>query len=78
MNECEKILNQVCGDLSEDVNSELCDEIKSHLKECDQCRKEIESMRGTVALFQCLETRKVPIEMHQRLAKLLNVDLPLG
>ena len=78
MNECEKIINRVCGDLSENINSPLCQELKTHLEDCDQCRQQVESMRGTVSLFQCLETKKVPADIHQRLAKMLNVELPTG
>lgn len=78
MSDCKKIVERVCNDLAENINSPLCSELKVHLEECDQCRQQIETMRGTVGLFQCLEARKVPIEVHQRLAKLLNVELPLG
>ena len=78
MSDCDKIIDRACKDLAEDVNSPLCTELKTHLEECNQCREQIETMRGAVNLFQCLEARQVPIEVHQRLAKLLNVELPPG
>ena len=78
MSDCNKIIERVCGDLAEDINSPLCSELKAHLEECDQCMQKIETMRGAVNLFQCLEKRQVPVEIHERLAKLLNVELPQG
>ena len=71
---CEKLLKQVCDELSEDVNSEVCSELRQHLEECDDCRNQVESMRGTVNLFQCIQEKKVPRDIHERLLKLLNVD----
>lgn len=71
---CEKLLKQVCDDLAEEVNSELCTELKKHLENCEDCRNQVESMRGTVTLYQCLKEKKVPQDIHQRLLKLLNVQ----
>ena len=71
---CEKLIKQVCDDLSEDINSELCAQLKEHLDDCEDCRNQVESMKGTVNLFQCLKEKKVPQDMHDRLFKMLNVD----
>jgi len=71
---CEELLKQVCDDLAEDVNSELCDQLRDHLEDCADCRNQVESMRGTVTLFQCLKEKKVPQDVHDRLFRLLNVE----
>ena len=71
---CEKVLKQLCDDLAEDINSELCAKLQQHLKECEDCRVQVQSMRGMVKLFQCLKDKDVPPAIHQRLVKLLNVE----
>jgi hypothetical protein len=71
---CEKLLKQVCDDLAENINSELCAELKAHMEGCEDCRNQVESMRGTVNLFRCLEEKNVPRDIHERLLKMLNVE----
>ncbi len=71
---CEELLKRVCDDLSENINSNLCQQLRDHLDECDDCRNQVESMRETVALYQCLKDKKVPKDIHERLVKMLNVE----
>lgn len=71
---CEKLLKQVCDKLAEDINSELCEELRKHLETCPDCRNQVQSMRGTITLFRCLKEKKVPHDVHARLFKLLNVE----
>lgn len=71
---CEKVLQQLCDDLAEDINSELCAQLKQHLQDCEDCRMQLQSMRSVVKLFQCLKEKDVPPDIHQRLVKLLNVE----
>jgi len=71
--ECDKILEKLCDEISEDINSELCQQIKEHLKTCDKCRAELTSMRNAVNLFRCLDEKEVPSNIHKRLLTLLNL-----
>lgn len=71
---CAKLLKQVCDDLAENINSELCTQLREHLENCEDCRNQVKSMRGTVTLYQCLKEKKVPQDIHERLLKLLNVQ----
>jgi len=70
---CHKILQQICDDLSEDINSDVCDHIRRHLNSCPQCTEQLTSMRAVVQLYRCLGEREVPSSIHQRLVTLLNV-----
>jgi len=70
---CEKFLEQICTDLSENIDSKLCQQLREHLEECEVCRREVESLRDTVHVFQCLKEKAVPRDIHERLHKLLNV-----
>ena len=71
---CEKVLKQLCDELAEDIHSELCSELQKHLRECEDCCRQIQSMRNVVDLFRCLKERDVPADVHRRLLKLLNVE----
>jgi len=71
---CDKIVQRICDDLSNDINAELCEQIKDHVKECKDCRDQLDSMKGTVELFKCLKEKKVPQDVHNRLLTILNVD----
>jgi predicted anti-sigma-YlaC factor YlaD len=72
--ECDKILEQLCAELSEDIHSELCGEIRRHLDACSACREQLQSVRNTVALYRCLKEKNVPGAIHRRLMALLKVD----
>ena len=71
---CEELLKRVCDDLSENINSDLCQKLRDHLQDCDDCRNQVETMRETVSLYQCLKEKKVPRDIHERLLKMLNVE----
>ena len=71
---CEKFLQQICDELAEDINSELCEKLRNHLEVCQDCRNQVMSMRRTVNLFKCLKEKEVPRDIHERLFKLLNVE----
>ncbi|MBN2410825.1 hypothetical protein JXQ31_03970 [candidate division KSB1 bacterium] len=70
---CDEIFNRICDDLSEDINSQVCLEIKNHIKTCSKCRAQLMSMKNAVNLFKCLEDKVVPTHVHERLLKMLNV-----
>lgn len=70
---CDDMLNKLCDDLAENIDSELCQQVKEHLKECDECCREFHSVKDTVHLFQCLEKSNVPADIHERLLTVLNL-----
>ncbi|MBN1540728.1 zf-HC2 domain-containing protein [candidate division KSB1 bacterium] len=71
--DCNKIIDRICEDLSEDIDSELCQQLRTHLQECASCRTQVESMRLTVSLYRCLQQKDVPAAVHNRLLTLLNI-----
>jgi len=70
---CDKILQQICDELAEDINSDVCENIRQHLASCPQCRQQLSSMRAVVQMYRCLHDQEVPSAIHQRLLTLLNV-----
>ncbi|RPH95197.1 MAG: hypothetical protein EHM72_15140 [Calditrichaeota bacterium] len=71
---CEKVLQQICDDLAENIHSPLCQKLRAHLDECDDCRQQVQSMRSAIKLYQCLKDKDVPADIHKRLITLLNVE----
>jgi len=49
---CQEVMTHVCVSLGEDLNSKKCIRIKKHIEECDSCKKYLESLKGTINLFQ--------------------------
>ena len=75
MKKCSNILEQVCEILCEDINAELCEEIKKHLEMCPKCCAYINSIKKTVHLIKIIEedVEKVPEDIHRRLHKALKI-----
>jgi hypothetical protein len=70
---CDTVLQQICDELAEDIQSEVCENIRFHLANCPQCNSQLTSMRNAVQLFRCLREQEVPSAIHNRLVILLNM-----
>ncbi len=70
--------NKLCDDLSTDIDAEVCDEVKEHLKDCPECRVYVDTLKQTVYLFrgeQELESKEgIPEDVSDRLFKVLDLD----
>lgn len=69
---------QLLGNLSEyidgDLQAELCAEIERHLKNCENCRIVINTLRKTVELYeQTGEQVELPDAVRERLFRKLNL-----
>ena len=64
---CQEVLDQLWEFLDDDARAELCKEIDLHLKGCDHCRVEVDSIRKTVLLYRSVGDKCVPIELSERL-----------
>jgi len=71
---CEELLSRICDELGEDIDSKVCLEIKAHLEKCADCREQVDSVRSTINLFRCIKDETVPLSVHERLIKMLNVE----
>ncbi|HNY92075.1 MAG TPA: hypothetical protein PKM23_11180 [bacterium] len=72
----DEILLEICADLAENIDSELCARLREHLQNCPNCARQFSTMRTTIHLYHCLGEQEVPPAIHERLARLLN--LPEG
>lgn len=71
---CDKILHDICFELAENIDSELCSRLVTHLQECPHCSGQLSAMRNTVHLYHALAEPEVPPEIHARLTQLLNLS----
>ncbi len=69
---------KLCDDLSTDIDAELCEEVKEHLKDCPECSVYVDTLRQTVYLYRgdYEEDKKegIPEEVSDRLFKVLKLD----
>lgn len=76
---CTKILEKICDELGENLDSPKCAEVKKHLAECPECCAHVDSLRKTVFLYRCAMKDcdcDVPEEVDNRLWKVLNLCKP--
>jgi len=73
---CLNTLQQVCDQLSEDIDSPLCREIQEHLENCPKCCAHVDSIKKVVYLYKNTKKSDVPHEVDDRLWKVLNLQKP--
>ena len=71
---CKQLLGNLSEYIDGDLQAELCAEIEAHLKDCDNCRVVINTLRKTVELYeQTAEPAGLPDAVRERL--FLKLDL---
>jgi predicted anti-sigma-YlaC factor YlaD len=49
---CNDVLNHICENLDEDLQSPTCRSIKSHLEECPECVVYLKRLKNTINLYR--------------------------
>lgn len=49
---CNQVLNHICENLDEEINSPTCLSIKFHLNECPDCAVYLKSLKNTINLYK--------------------------
>ncbi len=70
---CRKMIRRICASADKAVDSPFCREIARHLEACAGCRAQAESLRGTIELYRCLESKTVPNEVARKLRERLGL-----
>ncbi|MDQ7052258.1 MAG: hypothetical protein Q9P14_05000 [candidate division KSB1 bacterium] len=70
---CPEILEQICAELKENIDSPICQDLKKHLEGCPECRAYVDSLKKTVYLYRHLPEQTVPEEVQDRLYKVLKL-----
>jgi len=70
---CRAILKRICAEAGRPESSPFCREIAAHLAECEGCRAQAVSLRGTLELYRCLDRQDVPVDVARNLRKALGL-----
>jgi hypothetical protein len=70
---CREILRRVCAEAGKKESSPFCREVARHLESCPSCRAQAVSLRGTVELYRCLESERVPADLLKQLREKLGL-----
>ena len=70
---CHDVMNHICDNLGEDLNSERCRSIKTHLDSCTCCQNYFDSVETTIKYYRAFNA-ELPHVAHKRLLTFL--DLP--
>jgi predicted anti-sigma-YlaC factor YlaD len=70
--ECKDVMNHICENLHEGLNSERCREIKKHLDNCSSCQEYFKSVELTIECYQKYNI-DLPKEAHDRLMNFLGL-----
>jgi hypothetical protein len=67
-------MSRICAQFGEDVDSELCDEVKKSLEECPECRVHFDSIKKVVNIYKVSEgLRDIPNDVTTNLFRSLNL-----
>ncbi|HMU42488.1 MAG TPA: hypothetical protein PKA80_04240 [Ignavibacteriaceae bacterium] len=70
---CKDVIHHICESLGEDLNSDKCIAIKSHLDECVNCKNYFQTVEVTIDWYKKYNI-ELPEEAHNRLMSLLNLN----
>jgi predicted anti-sigma-YlaC factor YlaD len=66
--QCKQLLGSLSEYIDGELQAELCAEIEEHLKDCDNCRIVVNTLRKTVELYeQTSESTRLPDVVRERL-----------
>jgi hypothetical protein len=72
---CKGVYKYICENLDANVNSPKCRAIKKHLDACPDCAAYLDSLKKTILLFKREPGPSVPLSVHRRLFKKIDVTL---
>ncbi len=49
---CADVVQHLCGDLDEKIDSPACRALKKHLEECPNCTAYLDSLKKTITLYR--------------------------
>ena len=73
---CHRILSQLNDYADGELAPELCVELETHLKECDDCQVVLDTLSKTIYLVHHLDDHppELPANVEQRLFAVLELD----
>lgn len=72
---CEDFVGTISAYVDGDLSEELCAELDKHLKECDNCRIVVNTLKKTIDIVHHqAEMNKAPADVKERLFYRLNLE----
>lgn len=71
---CHELLGQLSDYIDGELEATLCAELETHLAECPNCRVMVDTVRKTITLYQSQAPTELPVEVQERLYKVLELD----
>ncbi len=71
---CQELKQQLSGYLDGELDPQLCAELERHLRDCDNCRVVVDTLRKTILLYRDYGRAPAPPEAHARLIHVLNLE----
>ena len=73
--QCKQLLGSLSEYIDGDLQAELCAEIEEHLKDCDNCRVVVNTLRKTVEIYEhTVSPAELPKGVRERLFYKLQLD----
>ncbi len=69
---CKEVMNHICDNLGEELNSPKCAAIKKHLDECPDCIQYFNSVEKTIEFYK-LYNMEFNNDAHSRLMNVLGL-----
>jgi len=69
---CKDVMEHICDNLGEELNSPKCIEIKSHLEKCDNCQHYFNSVETTIQFYKKYNV-ELSNDAHNRLIEFLGL-----
>ena len=73
---CEDLQSQLPDYLDGEAKEAVCRAIEEHLTTCDDCRVVVDTMKKTITLYRNAPGEDVPSDVHERLVRVLKLDVP--
>ncbi len=70
---CKDVMNHICDNLGEDLDSPKCTAIKNHMENCGKCQKYYKSINITIQSYKTYEV-KITDDVHKNLMDFLKLD----
>jgi predicted anti-sigma-YlaC factor YlaD len=70
---CLEVMSHICDSLGEDLDSDRCKDIKTHLEQCPDCNNYFKSVQMTIEYYKKYNVELSP-DAHNRLMSFLDLD----
>lgn len=72
--DCRQWLGQLSDYVDGDLAEEMCQEIRRHMQDCQNCRVVVDTLRKTVSLYRVQGQEPVPGNVEDHLLRVLNLQ----